>query len=43
MISSLDSNDELQLNEARNKMNNGNIFQAILYSIAVVIMFIGLN
>ncbi len=43
MISNLDSNDELQLNEARNKMNNGNIFQAILYSIAVVIMFIGLN
>jgi hypothetical protein len=42
-ISALNSDDEVQLNEARNKVNTGNLLQAILYSAAVILMAFGLR
>jgi hypothetical protein len=42
-ISELKSDEALRLNEERHKMNTGNILQAILYSVAVVIMAFGLR
>jgi hypothetical protein len=42
-ISTLKSDDADQLNEARRRLNMGNAFQGICYSIAVVLMIPGLR
>jgi len=42
-IAALKNDDAVQLNEARRKMNSGNILQAVLYSVAVVLMAFGLH
>lgn len=42
-IATLTNDDVVQLKEARHKMNMGNIFQAVLYSTATILMAIGLN
>jgi hypothetical protein len=42
-ISTLKSDDADSLNEARRKLNTGNAFQAICYSIALVLMIPGLR
>ena len=41
-IATLKNDDVAQLNEARHKMNIGNLFQAALYSAATVLMAFGL-
>jgi hypothetical protein len=42
-ISLLKSDDVVQLQAARHKVNNGNLLQAALYSAAVVLMVFGLR
>jgi hypothetical protein len=42
-ISTLSDDDAVQLNEARNKVNRGNLFQAVLYSVATILMAFGLR
>jgi hypothetical protein len=42
-ISTLNSDDAVQLNEMRNKVNTGNLLQAILYSAAVLLMAFGFH
>jgi hypothetical protein len=39
----LKPDDKVQLNQARQKLNRGNLFQAILYSAAVILMLFGLH
>lgn len=42
-IATLKSDNVAPLNEARRKLNMGNIFQAVLYSTAVILMAFGLH
>ncbi len=42
-ISLLKSDDVVQLKEVRQKVNKGNLFQAILWSAAVILMVFGLH
>jgi hypothetical protein len=41
-IATLNNNDVAQLQEARHQMNMGNLFQAVLYAAATVLMGFGL-
>ena len=42
-IAALKNDDIVQLKEARQKMNMGNVFQATLYSVSTVLMAFGLH
>ncbi len=42
-IATLRNDDVVQLKDARHKMNMGNLFQAVLYSAATILMAFGLN
>ncbi|HEY4322667.1 MAG TPA: hypothetical protein VGN20_01745 [Mucilaginibacter sp.] len=41
-ISTLENDEVMQLKEMRHKMNIGNLFQATFYSVAVILMALGL-
>ena len=42
-IATLKSDEVIRLKEARRKINNGNLLQAVLYTIAMVVMAFGLH
>jgi hypothetical protein len=42
-VATLKNDDIVQLKEARSKINNGNLLQAALYSVAVIVMAFGLH